>query len=459
MSERWLAEVGPDPATSARKIALARDAFLAGEVSGRNGPAVRAVVAQSWRRSAGARVDPGLDPPVALSGSELEHHRREHPLARVIGLLRELVGSVAEDGKHLMAVCDEAGRLLWVEGHAGSRRLAERMNFVEGAVWDEAHAGTNAPGTALALDHAVQIFSAEHFRPAVQPWTCAAAPIHDPATGAILGVVDVTGGDIVAHPHSLGLVSAAARAAEEQLGAHLPAVEGWRRDSGHELWLPEDHGERPDPGTLRLLALGRDHAVLWDGATQTRLNRRHSELLVILALHPEGVTGDRLVAALYDADAAGATVRVEVARLRRTLGEILRSRPYRIAVPLSADFLDVAHALHDKDPRRALAAYGGSLLPRSEAPDVVGERHRLDVRLRTAVLESGESTLIQDWLDRFGGEDLEAWEQLAALLPSGVRRSEARAEARRLRPPAGPPPSPSGAGSAPYATLRQRRRG
>ena len=445
MSERWLADVGPDPATSARKIALARDAFLAGEASERNGPGVRAVVAQSWRRSARARVDPGLDPPVALSGSELERYRREHPLSLVIGLLRELVGSVAEDGKHLMAVSDEAGRLLWVEGHAVARRRAERMNFVEGALWDEAHAGTNAPGTALALDHAVQIFSAEHFRPAVQPWTCAAAPIHDPATGAILGVVDVTGGDMVAHPHSLALVSAAARAAEEQLGAHLPAVEGWRRDSGHELWLPEGGGgERHDPATARLLALGRDHAVLCQGAVQTRLNRRHSELLVILALHPEGVTGDRLVAALYDTAAAEATVRVEVARLRRVLGEILCSRPYRIAVPLCADFLEVARALHEKDPRRALAAYGGSLLPRSEAPDVVGERHWLDVRLRTAVLESDDSTLIQDWLDRFGGEDLEAWEQLAALLPPGARRSEARAEARRLRPAAvSPPPRPA----------------
>ena len=73
------------------------------------------------------------------------------------------------------------------------------MNFVEGAVWDESHAGINAPGTALALDHAVQIFSAEHFRPTVQAWTCAAAPIHDPATGRILGIVDITGGDIVAH--------------------------------------------------------------------------------------------------------------------------------------------------------------------------------------------------------------------------------------------------------------------
>jgi hypothetical protein len=463
MSDGWSAEAGPDPAETTREIARARDEFLRGDsgdsgdsdvsgvTGGTGGTAVRAalravrdagvrpVVAESWRRSASAHVDPALAAPVTLTGADLAHYRAAHPLSLVIGLLRELVGAVAEDGRHLMAVSDSGGRLLWVEGHAGARRRAETMNFVEGAVWDEAHAGTNAPGTALALDHAVQIFSAEHFRPAVQPWTCAAAPIHDPFSGRILGVVDVTGGDIVAHPHSLALVSAAARAAEAELGARLGAAAGgWRRENGCELWLP-GYCEPAQSTTMRLTALGRDQAVLRRGGVQTRLNRRHSEVLVILALHPEGVTGDQLVSALYDADAAEATVRVEVARLRRVLGDVLRSRPYRLAAPLTADFLDVAAAVRARDAPRALAAYGGSLLPRSEAPAVVAERHWLDVRTRTVVLESADRVLLEDWLDRFGTEDLEAWEHLAGLLPPSVRRSEARAEARRLRGPGDPP--------------------
>jgi hypothetical protein len=44
------------------------------------------------------------------------------------------------------------------------------MNVTEGAGWGEGDAGTNAVGTALAVDHAVQVFAAEHFnegRPAV----------------------------------------------------------------------------------------------------------------------------------------------------------------------------------------------------------------------------------------------------------------------------------------------------
>ena len=429
MSDGWLAETGPDLAASARDIARVKDALMSGKASCGKDRGVRPVVAQSWQRC--ADLDPDEKPPVTLNGSDLKAYRAAHPLSIVIDLLRDLVGSVAEDGKHLMAVSDGDGRLLWVEGHASPRRLAERMNFVEGAAWDEASAGTNAPGTALALDHAVQIFAAEHFRPQVQAWTCAAAPVHDPFTGRILGVVDVTGGDIVAHPHSLALVTAAARAAEAQLAV----TSGWRREPNGVLWVPERDGGPPGGlGTgTRLFALGRDQAVFFQDGRETRFNRRHSEILVILAQHPEGLTADQLAAALYDDFAAEATVRVEVARLRRVLGDLVGSRPYRLVAPLSADFLDVARALRDKDPAAALAAYGGSLLPRSEAPEVITERHWLDVRLRTAVLESGRAPLLEDWLDRCGAEDLDAWERLVPLLPPSVRRSEAMAEVRRLR--------------------------
>ena len=53
--------------------------------------------------------------------------------------------------------------LLWVEGDRGACRKAEAMNFVPGADWSERGAGTNAPGTALALDTELQI------RPALLP--------------------------------------------------------------------------------------------------------------------------------------------------------------------------------------------------------------------------------------------------------------------------------------------------
>jgi transcriptional regulator of acetoin/glycerol metabolism len=112
-----------------------------------------------------------------------------------------------------MAVGDADARLLWVEGHPVLRRRAERMNFVEGAAWEERWAGTNAPGTAMALNRPVQIVAAEHYCHVVQPWTCSAAPIRDPHTHDVLGFVDLTGGDHLGTPVSLALVRAVALAA------------------------------------------------------------------------------------------------------------------------------------------------------------------------------------------------------------------------------------------------------
>lgn len=188
------------------------------------------------------------------------------------------------------------------------------MNFVEGARWAESVAGTNAPGTAIAVDRPVQVFAAEHFLRPVQQWTCAAAPLHDPHTGRVLGAVDITGGNGLAHPHSLAFVQAVARAAESQLALLAPS---------------------PAAGTVRLSALGRDEALLIVEGRALRLSRRHSEILVALARRPEGIGGEELLVELYeDESVTPVTLRAELSRLRRLLGpDLLLSRPYRLASP------------------------------------------------------------------------------------------------------------------------------
>ena len=108
--------------------------------------------------------------------------------------------------------------LMTIEGSAQVRlRAAGDMNFAEGTLWSEGGAGTNAIGTAIALDHAVQVFGPEHFSDPVQRWTCSAAPIHDPDTGAVIGVIDLTGDLSTVHPHCLAVATATARAVEASL--------------------------------------------------------------------------------------------------------------------------------------------------------------------------------------------------------------------------------------------------
>ena len=100
-------------------------------------------------------------------------------------------------------------------------RAADSMNFAEGTLWSEGGAGTNAIGTALAAEHAVQVFASEHFNEVVQEWTCAAAPVHDPDTGQIIGVIDLTGEMATVHPHRMAVATATAQAVEAHLRCEM----------------------------------------------------------------------------------------------------------------------------------------------------------------------------------------------------------------------------------------------
>lgn len=411
MLKQWLAlEAGADPAERAVAVRRAHEAFLAG---GEIGVPVRGLVADSWRRSARASVGPDHVASVDLTDRDLEAYRAAHPLARVMPLFRELLGTIAEDGAHLLSVCDEHGRMLWVEGPPQVRLRAERMNFMPGARWDEAHAGTNAPGTVLAVGHPVQIFAAEHYCRPVQPWSCAAAPVRDPRTRRLLGAVDITGGDHLASPHSLALVQATARAAEAHLAslepaaAPVPLLEVLGRD---EALL---HTGSPAPG--------RTGARAGDGSV--RLGRRHSEILLLLAAHPYGLSGDRLTLELYgDRDVTPVTLRAELSRLRRLLGPLLASRPYRLTGRLATDLETVDGALAAGDPGAALAAYRGPLLPLSEAPGVMRLRRALEDRLRQALLARRDPELLGAWVRTpWGEDDLEAWEALVGVVPPEAR--------------------------------------
>ncbi|MFI6638617.1 GAF domain-containing protein [Streptomyces sp. NPDC050504] len=411
MSEAWVAlEAGADPVRRCGELLRAHEAFTA---SGRVERPVRPVVAASWRRSARALVCPDGTAQVELDEDDIGRYRDEHPLARVMPVIRELTAPYAMDGRHLLAVCDARARLLWVEGHPETLRRAGRMNFVAGARWSESAAGTNAPGTAVAVDRPVQVFAAEHFRRPVQAWTCAAAPVHDPGTGRLIGAVDITGGDPLAHPHSLAFVQAVARAAESQLALLAP---------------------RPDVGGVRLHALGGDEALLLCEGRKVRLSRRHSEIVVLLAHRPDGLGGDELLSELYEDEAAHpVTLRAELSRLRALLGpELLRSRPYRFTVPVDADFATVTRRLASGAVAAAAGAYAGPLLPASRAPGVVRLRRRVEEQLRAAVIARGDPGLLGDWAHSpWGEDDLPVWRALAAVAGAG-QRAPALARVREL---------------------------
>src|SRR5919198_1106986 len=218
----WLAiDAATPPGLRAREVRRKWERFVGeGVVNG-----LRAPVVDSWRRSRDAGVTPAggsWSAPVAAERDEAFARWEAHPLRDAAPLIRDCLAGVADESEHLIVLSDAAGVLLQLEGNARVRSLAaDSMNFTEGALWSEDGSGTNAIGTAVAADHAVQIFAAEHFVEVVQAWTCSAAPVHDPDTAELLGVVDLTGLQKSAHPHSLAIAMAAAHAAEGHLRRRL----------------------------------------------------------------------------------------------------------------------------------------------------------------------------------------------------------------------------------------------
>ena len=339
-------------------------------------------------RSSGLRVAPWV-----ADADETSARWEIHPLAEMAPLIRSCLAATADESQHLIVVSDANGVLLWVEGNATVRlRAADSMNFAEGALWSEGGAGTNAIGTAIAAEHAVQVFASEHFNEIVQEWTCAAAPVHDPDTGKLIGVIDLTGQMRTVHPHSMAVATATAQAVEAQLrcemlnrDARMLARYGDRLLTGTEPraliapsgrviasqpmgWVAAERITPPDGGgTLKLAAgvtvavepLGHGDAFMVrvlappqtpNAASGTRLHLkllgdrgeaeldgapvalrgRHAEILTLLSANPDGLSTEELSHGVYGCSDRAGAIRVEISRLRKLLGDCIDTEHYRL---------------------------------------------------------------------------------------------------------------------------------
>jgi hypothetical protein len=412
-----------------RQLAAVHESFLAAPASPLP-DLVRPVVADSWRRSLALGVDPSSNTALDLTEAELAEYRERHPLAPMMPLIRRLLTDDADEAGHIVAIGDARGRLLWVEGHHRLRTQAERMCFVEGALWSEGGAGTNAPGTALALEQPVQIRAGEHFGLGVQDWSCVAAPVHDPISGRLLGVIDLTGGPDVAGPRSLALVRACAAAVEAGLALQVPGIR-FRAAPVYPQRIDPD----PDAIAATLRVLGPDAGQLTIGGRRLQLSRRHTELVWLLASAPKGLSAQALDVALHPDGEHLITVRAEINRLRRVLGTgVLESRPYHLTTKVVTDVDVIRGCLTEGRLPEALAAFEGAPLPGSDAPGIRSMSDEFTVELRQAVIDSGDAEVLGRWTSLpEGHDDVTAWQALmAALPPASPRRALARAHLHRL---------------------------
>jgi hypothetical protein len=373
--------------------------------------AVRRLVRESWQRSLGYRLD--ADRIVAepeLTDDQLRAYRNAHPLQATLPVLQRLLIRHTFDAGLIVAVGDSAGRLLWIDGDRDLRRRAEGMGFLEGANWSERAVGTSAPGTALALGHGIQISRAEHFGRVVHPWSCTAVPVHEPGSGSILGVVDITGGDAAADTTVLPLVEAAVAAVEAELRVQrLDDVAARRVPARAPVIRPE----------LRIL--GRDVGELVHAGGRLELSARHAEILLLLAWHRGGLSAERLSELLYGREDAVVTLRAEMVRLRRELPEELAplSRPYRLPRGIDVDARRVLDFLDRGAHKVALGSYTGAVLPGSDSPGVAAIREDLRSTLREAMLaDAAADVLLAYARSDEAAYDLEVWRAALRVLPA-----------------------------------------
>ncbi|MFB4349873.1 GAF domain-containing protein [Microbacterium sp. CR_7] len=411
------------PEASRLLIERAHEELIAGNLDDVRLQQVRPLVRESWVRSWRGRVGPEGIPPIDLMSEELDEYRRAHPLASAMDMIRALLlpGSV-EDSGVVVAVGDQAGRLLWIEGDRQLQSLTDGMGFVAGANWAEDAVGTSAPGTALTLGQSVQIRGAEHYNRLVHPWSCSAAPVRDPETQRVLGVIDVTGGEEVVSTQARLLVDATARAVESEL---LVA----RLRQRAETQRPASVSTRARPTTRATLhVLGRDRARL---ETETEheesvieLSARHAAILLMLATHRQGLSAERLSELVYGADASPDTLRPEMVRLRKVLEKhapslVPESRPYRLPVPLETDAHDVLSLLDRGAHRVALTAYRGPVLPESTSPGVEDFRDSVRAALREAMLSEASLDVLLAYAEIPEGQaDAEALRLALEMLPA-----------------------------------------
>ncbi|MER5636648.1 GAF domain-containing protein [Kitasatospora sp. NPDC002227] len=182
--------------------------------------AVRSVIGDSWDRLRRLGLDPERGRNAhRLSTAEVEHRRQATQLAEILPVLRSTLLTPTTGTPLILAVADSEGHVLWHEGERTLRRTAENIGFDSGARWVEDEVGTNGIGTALRTGRPMQVHSTEHYLRSHHGWTCVAAPVHDPRTGRLAGVVDLSGPARTMAPYLLQLAVTAARLAEAELRA------------------------------------------------------------------------------------------------------------------------------------------------------------------------------------------------------------------------------------------------
>lgn len=181
------------------------------------------VVLSSWQRSRQYGVDPSsIRAPLIVGGDSVERLRRQRQdLLSVSSPLFTATSELLARSGAIMLLTNAEGVIIEAQGNLHTLDVGQQMHLMQGGQWGEGVVGTNGIGTALATGMPAHIFASEHFCQGMKGWTCAAAPIREPGTNVILGVIDISGPPSTYQVNNLTLAIASARQIETALAQRV----------------------------------------------------------------------------------------------------------------------------------------------------------------------------------------------------------------------------------------------
>lgn len=249
-SEQPLAIHRTAPEASA-DVVHARERFLASHSV--EPDAVRHVILASWHRSADANVTADhLDAP--FHGDLDVQGRLVHNATLVLDRLRNQLA----DQPVSVVLTDSDGYVL--DRRTGTYDLENQLDEVRlapGFSYAEQFVGTNGIGTALEGGGPAYVFQREHYTDQLGELACAGVPLHDPLSGRLEGVLDITCWAADANPMLMAMAQNAAHDIESiMLG----------QARGRELALLHEYMQTSRRCTDPVLAFSSDVLMMNDRA-------------------------------------------------------------------------------------------------------------------------------------------------------------------------------------------------
>jgi sigma-54 dependent transcriptional regulator, acetoin dehydrogenase operon transcriptional activator AcoR len=172
----------------------------------------------AWKRCRANGVDPFIQKvPLVLTGESLNVRLRQNEdLIEISRPFMKNLYAVVKGSGFIVILMDTEGYLLDFIGDEDAVSESKKGNMLVGSRWSEHTAGNNGLQTAYALGRPAQVIACEHYCIILHRWTTSGAMIRNPQA-KIIGGIGMSGPYRKVHPHTLGMVVAAAHAIENAL--------------------------------------------------------------------------------------------------------------------------------------------------------------------------------------------------------------------------------------------------